>query len=151
MEDASLPLHAKERAARRGRLARGGVLLLGTRGALEICDQAPVGLIGWVEADGESLRRVERHRAQRADKGFQTVEAAMDLAKAVLPEDASVLVEDVPFTVKREDVLGKCGWSPFEGTTFHSRVAATFVNGQQVWDGEKLLGEPAGQRLEFDR
>ncbi len=62
-----------------------------------------------------------------------------------------VLVEDVPFTVKREDVLGKCGWSPFEGTTFHSRVAATFVNGQQVWDGEKLLGEPAGQRLEFDR
>ena len=39
-------------------------------------------------ADGESLRRVERHRAQRADKGFQTVEAAMDLAK--------VLVEDVP-------------------------------------------------------
>ena len=62
-----------------------------------------------------------------------------------------VLVEDVPFTVKREDVLGKCGWSPFEGTTFRSRVAATFVNGQQVWDGEKLLGEPAGQRLEFDR
>ena len=47
-------------------------------------------------ADGESLRRVERHRAQRSDKGFQTVEAAMDLAKAVLPEDASVLVEDVP-------------------------------------------------------
>lgn len=47
-------------------------------------------------SDGESLRRVERHRTQRADKGFQTVEAAMDLAKAVLPEDALVLVEDVP-------------------------------------------------------
>ena len=47
-------------------------------------------------ADGESLRRVERHRVQRADKGFQTVEAAMDLAKTVLPEDALVLVEDVP-------------------------------------------------------
>ena len=62
-----------------------------------------------------------------------------------------VLVEDVPFTVKREDVLGKCGWSPFEGTTFGSRVAATFVNGQQVWDGQKLLGEPAGMRLAFDR
>ena len=62
-----------------------------------------------------------------------------------------VLVEDVPFTVKREDVLSKCGWSPFEGTTFRSRVAATWVNGQQVWDGEKLLGEPAGLRLEFDR
>ena len=47
-------------------------------------------------ADGEALRRVERHRAQRADKGFQTVEAAMDLAKVPLPEKAVVLVEDVP-------------------------------------------------------
>lgn len=47
-------------------------------------------------ADGESLRRVERHRVQRADKGFQTVEAAMDLAKVPLPEKAVVLVEDVP-------------------------------------------------------
>lgn len=47
-------------------------------------------------ADGESLRRVERHRAQRAGKGFQTVEAAMDLAKVPLPEKAVVLVEDVP-------------------------------------------------------
>lgn len=62
-----------------------------------------------------------------------------------------VLVEDVPFTVKREDVLSKCGWSPFEGTTFRSRIASTWVNGQQVWDGSKLVGEPAGQRMTYDR
>ena len=62
-----------------------------------------------------------------------------------------VLVEDVPFTVKREDVLSKCGWSPFEGTTFRSRVASTWVNGQLVWDGSKLVGEPAGQRMTYDR
>ncbi len=62
-----------------------------------------------------------------------------------------VLVEDVPFTVRREDVLSKCGWSPFEGTTFHSRIASTWVNGQQVWDGAKLVGAPAGQRMAFDR
>ena len=62
-----------------------------------------------------------------------------------------VLVEDAPFTVTREQVLSKCGWSPFEGTTFRSRVAATFVNGQMVWDGEKLIGSPAGQRLQYDR
>ena len=36
-----------------------------------------------------------------------------------------VLVEDTPFTVRREDVLSKCGWSPFEGRTFHSRIAST--------------------------
>ncbi|MCD7097353.1 dihydroorotase [Stenotrophomonas sp. MMGLT7] len=62
-----------------------------------------------------------------------------------------VLVEDVPFTVRREDVLSKCGWSPFEGTTFRSRIASTWVNGQRVWDGAKLVGTPAGQRLAFDR
>ena len=62
-----------------------------------------------------------------------------------------VLVEDTPFTVRREDVLSKCGWSPFEGTTFHSRIAATWVNGVQAWNGTRLLGQPAGQRLAFAR
>ena len=62
-----------------------------------------------------------------------------------------VLVDDTPFTVRREDVLSKCGWSPFEGTTFHSRIATTWVNGEVVWNGERLVGEPQGQRLAFDR
>ncbi len=62
-----------------------------------------------------------------------------------------VLVDDTPYTVQRSDVLSKCGWSPFEGTTFHSRIAATWVNGHLAWDGSALLGEPVGQRLQFDR
>jgi dihydroorotase len=62
-----------------------------------------------------------------------------------------VLVENDPFTVRREDVLSKCGWSPFEGTTFQSRIGATWVNGRMVWNGEHLMGTPNGQRLEFDR
>lgn len=62
-----------------------------------------------------------------------------------------VLVEDTPFTVKREDVLSKCGWSPFEGTTFRSRIASTWVNGTLAWDGTSLVGDPQGKRLEFDR
>ena len=62
-----------------------------------------------------------------------------------------VLVEDTPFTVKREDVLSKCGWSPFEGTTFRSRIASTWVNGELAWDGAKIVGEAAGRRLEFAR
>jgi dihydroorotase len=61
------------------------------------------------------------------------------------------LVDDTPFTVRREDVLSKCAWSPFEGTTFHSRIAATWVNGQLAWDGQRIVGEPQGQRMEFDR
>ncbi len=62
-----------------------------------------------------------------------------------------VLVEDTPFTVRREQVLSKCGWSPFEGTTFRSRIASTWVNGRLAWDGSRLVGDPAGQRLAFSR
>jgi dihydroorotase len=62
-----------------------------------------------------------------------------------------VLVEDRPFTVKRGDVLSRCGWSPFEGTTFRSRIASTWVNGALAWDGSALVGAPRGQRLEFAR
>lgn len=62
-----------------------------------------------------------------------------------------VLVEDTPLTVRREDVLSKCGWSPFEGHRFRSRIASTWVNGVQVWDGRKLVNGPQGQRLRFDR
>ncbi len=62
-----------------------------------------------------------------------------------------VLVDDTPLTVRREEVLSKCGWSPFEGKTFHSRIGSTWINGQLAWDGERLVGEPQGKRLAFDR
>lgn len=57
-------------------------------------------------------------------------------------------------TVSRQGLLYKCGWSPFEGTTFHSKVEGTWVNGVQVWDGKNVLtgiGHHAGERLIFDR
>ena len=60
-------------------------------------------------------------------------------------------IDDTPFTVRREDVLSKCGWSPFEGRTFHSRIGATWVNGVLAWDGAELVGAPNGRRLEFAR
>ena len=62
-----------------------------------------------------------------------------------------VLVDDTPFTVQRAQVLSKCGWSPSEGRTFHSRIASTWVNGVLAWDGERLVGGPTGQRLAFAR
>jgi dihydroorotase len=62
-----------------------------------------------------------------------------------------VLVDDTPFAVERSQVLSKCGWSPFEGTTFRSRIASTWVNGRLAWDGARLVGDPGGIRLEFER
>ena len=63
-----------------------------------------------------------------------------------------VLVDlDAAFQVRREDVLYKCGWSPIEGLRLRSRVVATFVNGQRVYEEGRFVGEPAGQRLRFAR
>ena len=62
-----------------------------------------------------------------------------------------VLIDDSPYTVRREDVLSKVGWSPFEGMTFRSRIAATWVNGVLAWNGEQLVGTPQGRRLTFAR
>ena len=51
-----------------------------------------------------------------------------------------VLVDPtVSTTVTRQSILSKCGWSPFEGTTFSHSIAATWVNGRQVWDGQQIL------------
>lgn len=52
-----------------------------------------------------------------------------------------------PTLVRPENVLGRCGWSPFEGERFLSSVAATWVNGHLAWDGERVDPEPAGERL----
>ena len=45
--------------------------------------------------DEESRERVKRHREQRADKGFFTLEREKDLGRACLPEGSIVLLEDL--------------------------------------------------------
>lgn len=42
----------------------------------------------------------------------------------------------------------KCGWTPFDGQSFQHRVAGTWVNGIQAWDGERVRDVRAGQRLQ---
>ncbi len=54
-------------------------------------------------------------------------------------------------TVHRQDVLSKCGWSPFEGQTFRSSIAATWVNGHLAYHEGRVQPSPPGQRLEFMR
>lgn len=63
-----------------------------------------------------------------------------------------VLVDlDDEFTVSKENILYKCGWSPLEGTTFHSKITHTFVNGNLVFENGKVSEEKFGERLLFER
>ncbi|MEN8137128.1 MAG: dihydroorotase [Bacteroidota bacterium] len=56
-----------------------------------------------------------------------------------------------PWTVNKENLLYKCGWSPFEGNTFRSKVTHTFVNGNLVFNTGKFDEDYRGMRLKFDR
>jgi len=55
------------------------------------------------------------------------------------------------YTVDKESLLYKCGWSPFEGQEFHSRIETTIVSGNVVWNNGKIIEGTIGQRLSFDR
>ena len=54
-------------------------------------------------------------------------------------------------TVTKENVLYKCGWSPFEGTTFSSTILTTFVNGNIIYNKGEFNDTIKGERLLFDR
>ncbi len=54
-----------------------------------------------------------------------------------------------PETVSRENILYKCGWSPFEGTTFDASVVRTIVNGATVYNRGQFDESVRGRRLEF--
>jgi dihydroorotase len=56
-----------------------------------------------------------------------------------------------PWTISQENILAKCGWSPFEGTTMTSQVTHTFVSGHLAYAEGQLKEGTIGQRLVFDR
>ncbi len=56
-----------------------------------------------------------------------------------------------PTTVSKENILYKCGWSPFEGHTFKSSIEKTFVSGHLVYDNGKFDESVKGERLLFTR
>ncbi len=63
-----------------------------------------------------------------------------------------VLVDlNSPWTVSKENILSKCGWSPFEGTTFNSKITHTFVNGNIVYQNNEVAETKFGKRLLFNR
>ena len=65
--------------------------------------------------------------------------------------DLVIVNPSLPWSVKPENILAKCGWSPFENYTFKSRITHTFVNGELVYNNFKVKDIRAGKRLLFDR
>ena len=56
-----------------------------------------------------------------------------------------------PWKADKENTLYKCGWSPFEGHTFKSKITQTFVNGHLAYNNGNFSPELHAKRLTFDR
>ena len=66
---------------------------------------------------------------------------------------ADIVIADLnsSWEVTQENILYKCGWSPFEGHRFRSKVTHTLVNGNIAWEEGQIRAYGTGKRLAFDR
>ena len=75
------------------------------------------------------------------ERGFVREGCHADLV--IIDPDAATVVDDEP-------VHAKCGWTPFPGVTFRSRITHTFVNGELAFANGRF-GATGGEALQFDR
>ncbi len=66
---------------------------------------------------------------------------------------ADLVLIDVndPWTVTKENILYKCGWSPFENQRFRSTITDTFISGHHAYHAGRFDESLKGKRLSFDR
>ena len=63
-----------------------------------------------------------------------------------------VLVDmHAPYTVSKDNILYKCGWSPLEGQNFRSQVTHTIINGSLVYDQGRFSNQKVAMPVEFIR
>ena len=132
--------HTREEKAAPGYAAPAG---------LPLVQHALLSLIDHVKAGELDIERVVQKTAHAPatlfdvrERGFLREGYWADLV--VVDPNASTVVDDEP-------VYAKCGWTPFRGIAFRSRITHTFVNGNLVVDNGRLDDDHRGMALEFDR
>jgi dihydroorotase len=65
--------------------------------------------------------------------------------------DLALVDLNKPWQVNKDNILYKCGWSPFEGSTFRSQITHTIVSGKVAWNDGKFAIDDAGMRMTFER
>ena len=98
--------------------------------------------------DGIPLTRMASVFSEKAASMFGI--SGKGFIKAGLDADLTVLDPERSFTVSKEDLAYKCGWSPYEGMTLGYPVDSVFLGGEQVIsEGKLIIEEPTGKRLIF--
>ena len=95
-----------------------------------------------IEKIAEKMSHAVADCFQIAERGFIREGYKADLVIADLNQS---------FKVNKQNLLYKCGWSPFEGETMPASVTHTFVNGHLVYGNNQFDESQMGQRLTFDR
>jgi dihydroorotase len=108
---------------------------------LVLLDMSKDGVLGLTDIVTKTAHNPSK-RFRVKDRGFLREGYHADLVLVDLSKNTEV-------TSGR--VLSRCGWSPFEGTTFRSRITRTWVNGSLAFDGDRVIEHGAAMRLEFDR
>ena len=95
-----------------------------------------------------SLERIAQKMAHSVARCFRIVDRGF-IREGYFAD--LVLVDlNKTYTVTKENILAKCGWSPFDGVTFRSSVTHTFVNGKLVYHDGKIIENGNGMRLKFE-
>lgn len=106
-------------------------------------------MLQYVKEGRISIEKVVEKMAHAPAKCFQV--AKRGYIREGYHADLVLVNMNTPYLVEKNNILYKCGWSPFEGHTFPATVEKTLVNGNIVYEKGKVLDLYKGQRLVFDR
>ncbi len=102
---------------------------------------------------------------QLADEGIFTIEQVVDFMAHRVAQlfniekrgyiregyyaDLTIVKPNEQYTVKDEDVLSRCGWTPLAGTSLNNKVISTYVNGHRVYHNGAINDSTHGKALKF--
>ena len=97
-----------------------------------------------------SIEKVVEKTSHNVAKRFDVVDRGF--VREDYYADLAIIDFDKPYTVNKNNVLCKCGWSPFDGYQFKSSIDKTILNGQVVYENDVVVeAEFFGQALQFNR
>ena len=114
-----------------------------------LVQHALVALLEMYHKDTISLEKIVEKTAHNPARLFQIKDRGF--IQKGFKADLVLVDLNSPWKVKKDNILYKCGWSPFEGTKFKSRVTHTFVNGILTYHNFKFPNRSIPERLTFNR
>ena len=132
--------HTREEKAQGGYAAPAG---------LPLVQHALLSLIEHVKAGELRIEQVAQKTAHAPAQLFEVRERGF--IREGYWADLVVVDPNAQTVVNDEPIYAKCGWTPFRGIAFRSRITHTFVNGNLVFDNGRLDDDSRGRALEFAR